>query len=613
MTPRFRERLGLVSASPASARTWFRWPLRSRRTRAELETALAQEAQTRALLDAVLASAPVGITVVDRDLRFVHANEVIYGMHALGAGELLGKTVAEALPHLADAVAPRLQCVFDTGEAQIGEDEVVRVSPTTGVKTHWLVSRYPVHDAAGEVLGVASMLTDVTELRKTRDELEAAVARERETGALLDALFADAPVGVTLFDRDLRFVRVNATYASWNGISPEEHTGKRLDDVQPGIGAQVEPALRMVMHTGTPIIGAETLREDGKAFRASRYPVRDDRGEVVGVAAIVDDVTELKVAERRLHDALAAEYESRAFLDTLLDHAPLSLTFVDRELRYSLVNQLAASVTGRTREEMLGHTVEEVYPELAPVIVPALQTVLENGEPIIGHEVHDTDPVTGADRFWLVSRFPVRIHGEIVGVTSIRTEVTPMKQLEEQLEQMLAFESSARVEVEQARHELAQIASTDALTGLANRRLFSEHLSLALARCERYGTVVSVLYLDLDGFKAVNDTLGHEEGDKLLCEVADVLRACSRETDHVARLGGDEFLLLLADLPQDEAEAIVATVADRLAGRVSRIRPGVSTSIGIAFAPGDGMIERELLAAADAEMYRNKRARKRAA
>src|SRR5262249_47532541 len=150
------------------------------------------------------------------------------------------------------------------------------------------------------------MLTDVTEQKRMRDELEAALTRERETGALVDALFADAPVGVVLMDRDLRFVRVNATYAAWNGLQPDEHAGKRLDDVAPGIGAQVEPALRMVLHTGTPILGAETLREDGKAFRASRYPVRNERGEVVGVAAIIDEITELKEAERRLHDALAS-------------------------------------------------------------------------------------------------------------------------------------------------------------------------------------------------------------------------------------------------------------------------------------------------------------------
>src|SRR5262249_13256373 len=145
MIQRFRERLGLVSASPASARTVF--GRRRRRTRAELELALAQETQARALLDSVLGSAPVGITVDDRDLRFVRANEVIYCMLELGAEGLIGKTVEEALPHLADAVAPRLRRVLETGEAQIGGDEVVRVSPTTRVSTTWLVSRYPIRGA----------------------------------------------------------------------------------------------------------------------------------------------------------------------------------------------------------------------------------------------------------------------------------------------------------------------------------------------------------------------------------------------------------------------------------------------------------------------------------
>jgi diguanylate cyclase (GGDEF)-like protein/PAS domain S-box-containing protein len=585
-----------------------------REAQARAEQALADQAETSALLDAVLTNAPTAITVVDRELRYVRANRAVYELTGLTPHEVLGRTFAEVTPQLADQVVPRLEEVLATGRAQIGEEVVVPRPIGNGREHHLLVSRYPVRDAAGDVVGVASILTDVTELRGTRDALESALVRQRETGALLDALFADAPIGILLFDRDLRYVRVNGTYSSWTGLPPEAHVGLTVSDLDPVLGEQVEPVMREVLRTGRPLVGDEATRGDGRTFRASRYPVRDEHGEVVGVATILDDVTELKDAELRLQQALAAERNSAHFLDQLLDHAPLALTFVDRTMRYRLVNRVAAEVTGRSPQQMLGRRVDEVYPELADVIVPGIQRVLETGEPVIGQEVQDDDPVTGQLRAWLVSRYPLRGEdGEVLGVTSIRTEVTPMKALEEQLEQMLAQESSARVEVEQARFELAQIASTDALTGLANRRLFSEHLALALARTERHGTMMGVLYLDLDGFKAVNDTLGHEEGDKLLCEVADLLREGSRDTDLVARLGGDEFLVLIADLPVHEADVIVRGVANRLADRIAGIRPGVSTSLGVAFAPLDGSTERELLAAADAEMYANKRRRKRAA
>ena len=585
-----------------------------RDAQAELERALEKQQRMGALLDAVLANAPVGIALVDRELRYDHANDVICAMHGLEPADVIGRTLAEAFPDLVDDVQPRLEQVLATGRPQVAREEAVRVSPVTGEQRHWLASRYPIRDGSGDVFGVASILTDVTELRRTRDALEGALARERETGSVLDALFADAPIGIVLFDRDLRYVRVNDTYASWTGFTPEEHVGLRVGDLDPGVGAQVGPVMEEVLRTGVAASGTVVTRADGRAFRSSRYPVHDENGEVVGIATIVDDVTDLKATERRLQEALASEYDSRAFVDTLLDHAPLSLTYVDRDLRYALVNQMAADVTGIAREHMVGRTVGEIYPDRAPVLVAALQSVLDTGEPVIGQEMQDVDPATGEARYWLVSRFPLRdTQGDVVGVTSIRTEVTPMKQLEEQLEQMLAQESSARVEVEEARFELAQIASTDALTGLANRRLFSEHLALALARGERHGTILGVLYLDLDGFKTVNDTLGHEEGDKLLCEVADVLRDGSRDTDLVARLGGDEFLVLVADLPQQEGEAIVRGVAERLAGKIGGLRPGVSTSLGIAFAPIDGSDERELLAVADAEMYENKRQRKQAA
>src|SRR4249919_3650670 len=103
-------------------------------------------------------------------------------------------------------------------------------------------------------------------------------------------------------------------------------------------------------------------------------------------------------------------------------------------------------------------------------------------------------------------------------------------------------------ELKEAEARIAHMAFHDGLTGLANRQLFEETLSLALERANRDLTIVAVLFLDLDNFKLVNDTLGHHAGDRLLIEVAARLNDCTRGTDLVARQGGDEFLMLLADL-----------------------------------------------------------------
>jgi diguanylate cyclase (GGDEF)-like protein len=139
-------------------------------------------------------------------------------------------------------------------------------------------------------------------------------------------------------------------------------------------------------------------------------------------------------------------------------------------------------------------------------------------------------------------------------------------------------------------------------------------LDLALARAERSNLVVGVLYLDLDGFKGVNDTLGHAAGDVLLRAVANRLRAVARKTDVVARLGGDEFLVLLADLPGGvDAAAVVRSVAARIVDEVNEPvavagdEARVSASVGISLYPWDAADAAALIANADAAMYVSKR------
>lgn len=156
---------------------------------------------------------------------------------------------------------------------------------------------------------------------------------------------------------------------------------------------------------------------------------------------------------------------------------------------------------------------------------------------------------------------------------------------------------------------LANLAQRDSLTGLANRSLFKERLNHDLSLAERTGGIVGLMLLDLDNFKDVNDTLGHDVGDHLLQRTADVLRECARRSDTVARLGGDEFAIILSDV--DNA-ASVTRLANRIIQALSRpqrigsheIHPG--TSIGITIYPQDGREPDVLLKNADLALYRAK-------
>ena len=168
-------------------------------------------------------------------------------------------------------------------------------------------------------------------------------------------------------------------------------------------------------------------------------------------------------------------------------------------------------------------------------------------------------------------------------------------------------------ELKEAEARIADMAFHDGLTGLANRELFEETLRLALERARRDQTLLAVLFLDLDNFKLVNDSLGHHAGDALLKELAGRLRGCTRDTDLVARQGGDEFLILLADLDADVADDTIRMVAHRVSDAMRmpfdlhNVEFHARGSMGISVYPRDASDTVELLKNADIAMYRAKR------
>ena len=189
------------------------------------------------------------------------------------------------------------------------------------------------------------------------------------------------------------------------------------------------------------------------------------------------------------------------------------------------------------------------------------------------------------------------VKGEITGALlarSIRYAIE-RKRVEDELAAALA--------------RLAQLAQYDYLTGLPNRALFRERLDRALARARRNDTAAALLFMDLDRFKTVNDTLGHNYGDQLLKETAQRLQGCLRKVDTVARWGGDEFTVILESLPQRSGASIVAQkLIDALAApfQLDEHELFVTTSIGIAIYPSCGEDPETLTNHADAAMYRAK-------
>ncbi len=185
--------------------------------------------------------------------------------------------------------------------------------------------------------------------------------------------------------------------------------------------------------------------------------------------------------------------------------------------------------------------------------------------------------------------------------------------MEEELKQTAADLRRSNAELQRSATQLNYAANHDALTGLPNRKLFYERLHQAIAWAATNERQVGLLFLDLDGFKQVNDTLGHDMGDLLLRAVATRLTNCLRSSDTVARLGGDEFTVILPAIPSTQdaarvAEKLLATLAQAFLLQGQTIT--VTTSIGISLYPSHGQDLETLIKAADNAMYAAKQAGK---
>ena len=302
---------------------------------------------------------------------------------------------------------------------------------------------------------------------------------------------------------------------------------------------------------------------------------------LVAVYIVVRQIASIR-AERALR-------ETNQFATEIIDNAGEGIVVYDRELRYLLWNRFMEDLTGMTADEVVGKRSTDLFPHIREQGVDELLGRAMAGETVSSPDIHYYVPGTAREG-WIsaVYRPHCDASGNIVGAIGLIRDITERKTAEQQIEY-------------QAYH--------DALTGLANRRLFQEHLTLALALAQRRRRSVGVLFLDLDHFKVVNDSLGHSVGDALLRQVATRLRSAVREGDTVARVGGDEFTIVLQDLgDRDDAEIVARKVLRTVAQPmdVDEQRLYVTTSIGISIFPEDGEDAETLLKNADSAMYRAK-------
>ncbi|MBC8092219.1 MAG: diguanylate cyclase, partial [Pseudonocardia sp.] len=292
---------------------------------------------------------------------------------------------------------------------------------------------------------------------------------------------------------------------------------------------------------------------------------------------------------------------SMALLETYFAHAPVARAFLDRTGRYVQVNTAMERVHGLPAWAVAGRTPAEVFPHV-PGMQNIIDRVVDTGLPYGPRDLDVRAPGdVVAGRSWRVSAHPVRVatgSPTPIRVTSPPTDPSALLGVSVLIEDV--------TEAQRVRRELEHAATHDALTGLPNRTMFAERLADGMRRAIAGGDRLAVLFLDLDRFKTVNDSLGHVAGDQLLIDIARRISDAVRPDDVVCRLGGDEFAVLCEDAGSvGRAEGLATRILRAVVQPIGLAgRPHVVTvSVGIALTTGIEQDPDELLQAADAAMY----------
>ena len=461
------------------------------------------------------------------------------------------------------------------------------------------------------------------ELSKRPDEARLAI-----TGISLQALFDLVPDYLWVKDVQSRFVIANSATQGQMGLAlPQKLIGKSDLDLHPA-----ESALsffadeQCILQSGQPMIDKEEslVTPDGEIIWLSttKAPLRGENGEIVGLFGVSRNITARKKSDQ-FREGQAQILEMIALSSPLHDVLDALLRLIEAQMDGVYASILLIDEGGR-------HFRSGASPTLSPDYLAAIDG-LEIGPNVgsCGAAVSRREPVVVADittsPLWVDYRelalsfglrscwsTPIVAHQDIVlGTFALYSGSVRQPQAEEsRLVDLATRIAGIAIERQQAEDRIRFMATHDPLTGLPDRALLNERVTQAIALAERYHRLAAVAFVDLDHFKAVNDSLGHKAGDELLKTVARRMLASVGSDDTVMRIGGDEFVIVLGGR-DDEGDALVKTIESLRAAIAEPVyfeghALHVTGSAGVAFYPRDAQTADALLANADSAMYHAK-------
>jgi diguanylate cyclase (GGDEF)-like protein/PAS domain S-box-containing protein len=567
---------------------------------------------------AALERLPFGVLViVDRDLRVLVAEGPELARHGIQMASVRGRRLHDVVAaELLEALLPAVQAVL------AGEERTFELQDPDGITTKELMLM-PRRDGAGRVDGAFVFSYNAAAISA---RASAAESRYR--------LLAESATDViSLRDRSGRYRYMSPSVTAVNGRRPEEHIGRHASEfVHPDDRELVEGAhARLLAGAEVDEIEYRVMCRDGSSVwvRTTARALHDPAsGEVTGVRASTQDISEQREREAELR-ATTAELELRlrktAAIAQLGEHA-LEEADLDRFLA-----DATASVAEILEVPLCAVLSDDGDDGGLRMRAGAGWRASASEHPIVDRAGVETwlqrlgrAPVVFTDLPPLASwRGLLREHGAVssmwvvladrqrpFGVLAVHSRV---QRAFTDVDRMFLVSVANILRDAIARHRAEDAARHDALhdplTGLPNRRLFTDRLGHALARTARTGERHAVMFLDVDRFKLVNDSLGHDAGDRLLCLLGAHLSAAVRPMDTVARFGGDEFVVLCEDV-RDEHHA--ADLAQRLIDAARRRfdldgrEHEASASVGVVVTNGAGCTPEEVLRDADTAMYRAK-------
>jgi diguanylate cyclase (GGDEF)-like protein/PAS domain S-box-containing protein len=515
---------------------------------------------------AIADNLPALMAYVDADRTVIFANRSYVTAYAIarekltgiGVRELLGEDVyAQSEVFMRDALAGRAV-------------NFERLVTHTGAVRWERVSYVPERAADGTVVGFIALAEDITELKRAQHTFAKSEMRLRTITDNMPALIA-------YIDRDQHYRFCNGYHETILNLPPEKVLGQTVRQVMGEAGyAEIAPYLLRVLNGERVSFEQQVDQASGRHFLHDLIPETEVDGTVTGFYSMVLDITARKAAE-------LGERASQKLLRSVTDNLPALVCYIDADERFQFNNQPYEKWFSRPLAQITGQRVADLMSPSDFAIHQPYYEQARNGS-MAEFEFEATQE--GGQHFYRAAYLPQFDDAQrLTGVCGMINDITTLKRVEQQLRIL-------------ARH--------DTLTGLPNRNQFDDKLADAMARSRRSGTPMALMFLDIDHFKSINDTLGHQGGDAVLRQFAERLTNAVRATDTVARLAGDEFVIILEGLHLAEECATVAKkIIAAMTGPFDVLgHPRqVTTSVGIAIGHGDDTDGDALLRRADDALY----------